>query len=390
MMKRPPYPGPSNNPPKQPRSHSPQSSNSPSIRQPSVQDEPQILPEDPETRILYLRHWNTIQTQENSGNRVQDRYYFTLHDITASTFPEMVRRIFRQQTTAFKINLSFGFILRNVETEELRYYHSSQNNSRFVYAPHLIRSEEDRDKLLADLSRHDMLEFIRQQRPDTKWVVQLLTNVTFFYVNKLFDHPIGSRVVLPDHILKNKAVVALVAGSNGPYADNLCFFRCLAVHRGATVTNVETPTKTYYRQYLQQQDMTPAVFKGVTLDDLVVLEQVFSLNMYVYDLPKTEAGKVNVELVRRSPYKYNDTMNLNLYEQYFSYIKDLRSYIRSYLCSTCDRLWKHVGMLHRHERTCIGDVINKYPDGVYHTAKTVIDRLEDEGIHVPEKDRYYP
>jgi hypothetical protein len=33
--------------------------------------------------------------------------------MTESTFPEMVRRIFRQQTTAFKINLSFGFILRN-------------------------------------------------------------------------------------------------------------------------------------------------------------------------------------------------------------------------------------------------------------------------------------
>jgi hypothetical protein len=46
-----------------------------------------------------------------------------------------------------------------------------------------------------------MLEYIRQQRPDTKWVVHLLTNVTF-YVNKLFDHPIGARVVLPDHILK--------------------------------------------------------------------------------------------------------------------------------------------------------------------------------------------
>jgi hypothetical protein len=43
----------------------------------------------------------------------------------------MVRRIFRQQTTAFKINPSFGFILRNVETGELRYYHSSQNNAVF-------------------------------------------------------------------------------------------------------------------------------------------------------------------------------------------------------------------------------------------------------------------
>jgi hypothetical protein len=67
------------------------------------------------------------------------------------------------------------------------------------------------------------------------------------------------------------------------------FFRCLVVHRGAPVTNVETPTKTYYRQYLQQQDMTPADFKGVTLDDLVVLEQVFSLNVYVYDLQKNRS-----------------------------------------------------------------------------------------------------
>jgi hypothetical protein len=56
----------------------------------------------------------------------------------------------------------------------------------------------------------------------------------------------------------------------------------------------------------------------------------------------------------------------------------------------CDRLWKHVRMLHRHERTGTGDVIYKYHGGVYHTPKTVFDRLEDEGIDVPEDDRYYP
>jgi hypothetical protein len=27
---------------------------------------------------------------------------------------------------------------------------------------------------------------------------------------------------------------------------------------------------------------------------------------------------------------------------------------------------------------------------VYHTTQTVFDRLEDEGIDVPEEDRYYP
>ena len=115
--------------------------------------------------------------------------------------------------------------------------------------------------------------------------------------------------------MKNKAVDALVGGSNGPYTDNLCVFLCLAVHRGVVdVQALETPAKTYYRQYLQQQDMTSADLKGVTLDELEVLEQVFSLNVHVYELKKPEAGKVNVELVRRSPYKYDDTMNVNLYE----------------------------------------------------------------------------
>ena len=157
LVKRPASPGSSNGAPKRPRIHSPRSF----VRQPSLQDEPQIITEDPETRILYLRHWNTIQTQENSGNRVQERYNFTLHEMTASTFPEMVRRIFTQQTTAFKINLSFGLILRNVETGELRYYHFSQNNARFFDVPHLIRTEEYLGTFLADLSRQDMLEFIR-------------------------------------------------------------------------------------------------------------------------------------------------------------------------------------------------------------------------------------
>ena len=182
----------------------------------------EVLPDDPETRVLYLRHWNTIRTEEATSNRVQDRYNFTLHEMTASTFTEMVHRIFREQTTAFKINVSFGFILRHMETGELRYYHSSQNNSRLLDVPHIIRTEEDLEKFLNELQGQDILEYIRQQRPDTKWVVHLLTNLTC-YVNKLFDHPIGARGVLHDFFLGNQGLVCLVGGSNGPYTDNLCF-----------------------------------------------------------------------------------------------------------------------------------------------------------------------
>jgi hypothetical protein len=51
--------------------------------------------------------------------------------------------------------------------------------------------------------------------------------------------------------LWHQGLVCLVGGANAPYTDNLCFFRWLAVHRGAPVKDVEVPAKTYYRQYLQ-------------------------------------------------------------------------------------------------------------------------------------------
>ena len=259
-----------------------------------------------------------------------------------------------------------------METGELRYYHSCQNYSRFVYVPHLIRTEEDLKKILDELQGQNILEFIRLQRPDTKWVVHLLINVTF-YVNKLFDLPIGARVVLPDFFLRNQGLVCFVVGANGPHGDKLCFLRCLAVHRGAPgIQALEVPAKRYYHQYLQYRQMASKDFQDVCLDDLMVLEQLCILNVYVYDLQDTEAGDIAARLVQRSPYSYQETMNLNLYEQHFSYVSNMEKYSHSFLCSKGDRLWKHVGMLHRHERTCTGDVIYKYTGGVSHTTQTVI------------------
>jgi hypothetical protein len=55
----------------------------------------------------------------------------------------------------------------------------------------------------------------------------------------------------------------------------------------------------------------------------MVLEQLFSLNVYVYDLQETEACGIAARLVRRSPYSYQETMNLNLYEDHFSYVSDM-------------------------------------------------------------------
>ena len=88
-------------------------------------------------------------------------------------------------------------MLRNFETGELRYYNLSQNNAHVLDVPRRIWNEEDLQKFLDDLSRHGILEYVRMQRPDTKWVVHLLTNVTF-YVNKINNHLIGAKESIKD------------------------------------------------------------------------------------------------------------------------------------------------------------------------------------------------
>jgi len=120
------------------------------------------------------------------------------------------------------------------------------------------------------------------------------------------------------------------------------------------------------------------------------LERLFNINVFVYKLKENEDGKVNAELVRRSPYHYGDTINLNLYVDHFSYIHSLTKYSRSYACRNCGKLWKHVGMLHRHEQNYKGGVRYNHPGGVYHTTKTVFEEPENEGIIVPPEHRYYP
>jgi hypothetical protein len=103
-----------------------------------------------------------------------------------------------------------------------------------------------------------------------------------FYINKLIQHPIGARVVVSGFFLRKQGFVCLVGGYHGPYEDNLCFFRCLAVHRGAPDGKaLEVPAKTYYHQYLQYRQMTSKAFQGVCLDDLMVLEQLFQTNIFV-------------------------------------------------------------------------------------------------------------
>ena len=69
---------------------------------------------------LHRDHWRTIRTRQSRGNRVQDWYNFRLNSLNMGELVNDVERIFQDQTTVFKLNLSFGFVLFNNETEQMQ------------------------------------------------------------------------------------------------------------------------------------------------------------------------------------------------------------------------------------------------------------------------------
>ena len=223
---------------------------------------------------------------------------------------------------------------------------------------------------------------------------ELVTNVTFF-VNHIIDHPIGcvGMIPLPVYIKKNKAVIGLETEPihSKRYSDNLCLFRCLALHRGGDVRRLEPAVKTLYEAYTQD-GVSMEEFAGVTLDDLYRVETTFQTNVCVYKLvkPDGEDGKTTAELVRRSVCKYPDTLYLNLHETHFSFIQDVRMYCHSYRCRKCGDSLSEAWKLRKHESTCTGGVRRVYPGGVYHSTPSVFERLDDENIRVSESFRYYP
>ena len=304
---------------------------------------------------------------------------------------EPLRQLFEEQTTDFKVNLSFGFILKQKVTGRLRYYHSSNNCcGRLLEEPSLITNRGDFDRFLARIQESDILQWAIAQRPNSDWVCEHVTNATFF-LNKIIHHPIGCvGVTLPDYLKHNKAIVGLEKDHhrNATYNDNLCLFRCLALHQGCDVRHLEATVSTLYAKY-SHKDVHD--FAGVTIDDLSKIEATFGVNVVVYKLVPTGNEKTKAEIVRRSLCSYTQTMYLNLYEAHFSYIKDIRMYSHSYKCSKCEQaLWKTPYDLHRHERTCEAGVNRKYKGGVYHPPPSVFERLDDEGIVVEKMLRYYP
>ena len=101
----------------------------------------------------------------------------------------------------------------------------------------------------------------------------------------------GRRVVCGIHVQSRIPLCGVTLDElDVIYNDNLCLFRCMALH-------LEREVDALYGEYTFKPVHH---FAGVTLDELDKVETTFKTNVFVYKLVPTDDEKTTAELVRRS------------------------------------------------------------------------------------------
>ena len=131
-----------------------------------------------EYKEIYTRHYNTIQTRVSRG-RIKYVYHFLMtENYNPSLLDEYLSVIRSDHENGCKLNAAFGFILKNIDTQELKFFHPSNNNTIFEL-PKRVLDERDYEKLREDLERRDVVEYANTQRPGSKWRVAKIVCMRF-------------------------------------------------------------------------------------------------------------------------------------------------------------------------------------------------------------------
>ena len=186
--------------------------------------------------------------------------------------PQMMDKIRDSVRKRFKINYSYTYLLRNIETSKILVWFQDIQKSPW-FATHgnaqawLEQKEETR------LGGENI------NRPNTKFVFEKHLSVQIKIILDQQPLRVGEGC-LPDWLRKKKGLIAL-----DNFNDYLSVFRCLAVHQGADKRYNQSKTKTLARQFLTIHTIPNEI---IEFQHIPLIAKYFNQEIVVYDL--TPAG----------------------------------------------------------------------------------------------------
>ena len=89
--------------------------------------------------------------------------------------------------------------------------------------------------------------------------------------------------VLPEPLLRHTQVNCLLSNKDKePYKDHLCIFRALVMNMNGH-NNLDSHTSRYSTEFVSKSGYDPKSFRGVSVEDLPVVEEIVQRNIFIYD-----------------------------------------------------------------------------------------------------------
>ena len=226
------------------------------------------------------QHFLVYSELERARHKV---FNYAVETLNETIVNEKLDHFFNNLKCAAKVNLAFGFILKNLEDGGFRYFYAHENNT-LLDRSKLVCTHDELAKLKNFLNKTDVIEFCSPERMNTKWRFYKLTNLTVFAA-LLKDVPMGCKnAVLPKPLMRNGTINCLTYEENKrlPYNDKLCLFRALALHLHGT-QQLEEETSKLFNFFINKMDgLSADQFQGVHMNDIPFIEDLLTLNIVLY------------------------------------------------------------------------------------------------------------
>ena len=145
-------------------------------------------------------------------------------------------------------------------------------------------------------------------------------------------------------------------------------FIAVAVHLYGSA-ELETNAANFFSSFLHDSGPDGINFRGVSMDNLVFVENAIKRNIFIYDIG-IEAGDFFGGLARRFEMYENKTNLMRYNNNHISYVDDINTFFKRFRGTDCDTFIKHAAHFNRHVKSCKDRIQPVYPKWVYNLRET--------------------
>ena len=300
---------------------------------------------DYQNEILDLYEVTKFEGEESHGRRFK-RWRF-IKDLNKDLTPKFMEKIRENVRTSFYMRHTYSYMLRNIEDGTIIFYYQNKGSpwvNTYAEAENWLINKEavrlDADSI---------------ERPNTKWIFEGHFNAD---VKVVLDHqPLMGTGPLPNwlrNLAHSRSMVAL-----DTYRDNMCLWRCIAVHRGARPDRSTKAAQGLAKSFFQLRN-TPTNCVKTSLDELEKVEMhlnkgtAFSgwLGIRVYMPERVDDKEVVWHLTRNPAPQFKNVMTIGIFGKHAFLIKDITKLAKTYACIHCNARFTKATNLQRHAERC--------------------------------------